>query len=476
MRRRLLALLIALTALFGTVAIAQPAAADPVGTTGRVLCDIGLGGILGAATDPLCKAAGSVVSDALKAEFASIWNSEVGDLIKSGEDFAKTCIRFTLTLALQGPSLKLEDTGLFGANATLDGMLVWLGLVIGAAGFMWQIGKMAITGQARHLGKACAGWAQNMMLSVFGLTAVGLLLTAGDQLTKGLTDSVFGNDSAAYDRILKVLVPEAIANPVIVACGVLVLLIVGFIQMVLIFLRQSAIPIQCLLLPIAGAGRMGGETTQKWAPKLITSILVIIVYKPILAVIICVGFSEVGNASSTTEWLRGVATLVLGVLAPGPLTKIFAPIGAEVGSGMAAGGAMGAMGALGGMAAARMGGDGSSDGGAPPTGAVDHAKHVEQTMPKSYQGDKNDQQQEGSDALTQASRNQPPGPSPTPVPGQMTSPENTTGVSLQKAGVSSGTAATGAVPAVGMAIQVFDGVNNAVQQGAGQMGSGGGGS
>ena len=102
---------------------------------------------------------------------------------------------------------------------------------------------------------------------------------------------------------------------------------------------------------MAGGGRVGGDATRQWAPKLITSGLVIVAYKPTLAIIICTGFAEFGHSKTLAEWLRGCATLVLAVLAPGPLTKIFAPFGAAVGGGMAAGGASGALGAAAGYMA-----------------------------------------------------------------------------------------------------------------------------
>jgi hypothetical protein len=143
-------------------------------------------------------------------------------------------------------------------------------------------------------------------------------------MTAGLVDATFADGGSAYDQIILVLLPVAVINPIIVLCMVGVLLLIGFVQMVLIFLRQAAIPIICLLLPVAGGGRTGGETTRKWAPTLITSGLVIIVYKPIVAVIICVGFSELGHYESVVGWLRGVATLFLAVVAPAPLTMIFA--------------------------------------------------------------------------------------------------------------------------------------------------------
>jgi hypothetical protein len=466
MRRRLAALLLVFAVVFGAVTAndvmaAPPAAADgPIAGGMRAVCEPTVFGVVGVATGhDYCKDAGHAVETKISQEWNGIWNSELGQVIKAGEDAAKWVIRKTLTLALQGPSLRLQDTGLFGEHATLAGMLVWLGWVIAAFGLMWQLGKMAVTGQMKYAGQALIGWVQNALLTGIGLTMVALLLELGDEMTKGLVDSTFGKDGAAYDRILSVLLPpHGLANPVMACGAVSVLVTVGFIEMLLVFLRQSAIPVQCLLLPIAGAGRVGGEVTRQWAPRLITSILVAIAYKPILAVIICTGFAEVGNSQGLSEWLRGVATLVLGILAPGPLTKVFAPIGAEVGAGLGAAGAVGAAASVGTLMEAR-GGRGSSDD-AEPTSAVQQAQYVQRNMPKSYE----ENGPEGQDVLAQASRNQ----TAAQVPSQAGAPEATgTGI-----GTTATTGATALTGPAGWAIQVFDGINDAVQRGADEMGGG----
>ncbi|GAA4838960.1 hypothetical protein GCM10023235_12800 [Kitasatospora terrestris] len=467
--RRLAGLFLAVIATFTVIACPQPASADDSGIVGTIvegMCVGSIGGLYGLVTDDhSCEKAGDAADKAVKEEWANVWNSVVGDWIKSAEDLARSAIRTALTFALQDPSLKLQDTGLFGADATLAGMMVWLGLVISTFGVMWQLGAMAITGKSRYLGRAMAGWAENSLLCVFGLSAVALLLQAGDEFTAGVVSVSFGDNAAAYDRIIAVMFPIMVAmgNPAIVAANLLVLLLIGAVQLLLIYLRKSAIPIQCLLLPIAGAGRTGGEATRRWAPRLITSILVCIAYKPIVAVILCVGFTEFGKAATFTEWLRGAATLVLAVLAPAPLTRIFAPLGADVGSGLAIGGAVGAVASVVGFVEQRRGGagDGPAAGGGEPATAVEHARHVERSMGSG------DRAGDGGDAVAQAART---GASQSAViPGQSSGADGSSHPQP-------GTAAGGGTPSAGgagLAIKVLDGVNNTVQRAADEFGKGG---
>ncbi|MGW6570047.1 hypothetical protein [Streptomyces sp. NPDC054975] len=476
MKQRLTALLLAFVAVLGLSGLsAQPAAADGiVGGGVEVLCNASGGGMYDVFLPEgydFCDALGDAVQAEWEEEWKAVWDSALGDVIKSSEDVGKWMVQKVLTVALQGPSLDLKATGLFGKDATLAGMMVWLGLVIAAAGMMWQLGKMAVTGQVKHAGRAMAGWVENIVLSAIGVSLFALLLTAGDAMTQGLVDEVF-NDDQAYERVVKVMLPAAIANPIMVLGVVTVLMLVGFIQLITVFLRQSAIPIICLLLPVAGAGRVGGDATRQWAPKLITAGLVIVTYKPILAIIICVGFAEFGKSATLAEWLRGCATLVLGVLAPGPLAKIFAPFGAAVGGGMASGGAGGALGAAADYLGGKMGGGGSDGGGGgEPASPVDHAAHVQKSM-GSQSGGAGDEGGVGGDAQAQAARND-----AAKIPAQA-------GVGAEGAGVGVGEVAAGTTQAAGVAaaatpvgvaavgIQVLDGVNNAVQGAAGQMGGG----
>ncbi|WP_189766213.1 hypothetical protein [Streptomyces xanthochromogenes] len=488
-----MALLLAVVAVCGlALAAPAPAAADgPGGLVGKGIeleCRVSTGmlGDLLRATKvvkgDMCHNVGVAVEKKVNKAWKSVWDSALGPIITSAADFARSALKKALTIALMGPSLNLNATGLWSGDATLAGMLTWLGLVIATFGLMWQIGKMAVTGQLRHAGRAASGWVENVVISALGVGLVALLLSAGDALTRGLVNGTFDTDNDALKRIVAVMVPATVANPITLLGVALVVLLVGGIQLVMIFLRQSAIPIQCLLLPVAGAGRVGGDATRQWAPKLITSICMVIFYKPILAVIICVGFVEFGSSTTPMEWLRGCATLVLAVLAPGPLMKIFAPFGQAVGGGMAGGGAVGALGGAVGYLSGKAdkgseeagggGGGGSDDG---PPDAIRHAQMVSQTMGK--QGGEGADGGRGQDVQQHASRADANTAQLADVPAQAGPEAAAGGAGGQGAGAaaggSTGAAAAGPAAAAVVAIKVIDGVNQAVQDSAAEIGNGG---
>ncbi|MEV7442868.1 hypothetical protein AB0O22_17220 [Streptomyces sp. NPDC091204] len=318
--KRIASLLLAVVAILALALVPQAAADDPKPKKdGQVSqgVDVGCRVVTGSSTlgtaarligtaiagRDACDAVGDKVEEQVEEYWQSVWDSVIGDVLRSAIDVVKWLLRTVFTMALLGPSLNLADTGLFEEDAKFSGMLVWLGWVIAAFGTMWNIGKAALTGKAQDWGRILIGYAQNALLSGLGLTVVVLLLKLSDALTTGLVNATFKDKT--FDRLIEVMMPAAVLNPVMVLGIVQVLLLVGIVQLVLIFLRESAIPLQCLLLPIAGAGLMGGEATRGWTPKLVTSICTVIMYKPIVAAIICTGFSEFGRAHSFVEWLRG---------------------------------------------------------------------------------------------------------------------------------------------------------------------------
>jgi type IV secretion system protein TrbL len=478
-KTRLIALLLALVAVVG--GLSAPAATADDGIIGQAVdlgCEATVGPVIGTiadtiAGDDLCDKVGDKTEKEVKKAWKEVWDSAFGDFLKSARDAGVWLLKTTLTVALLGPTLDLKNTGLFGREATLSGMLIWLGWIIALFGLMWQLGKSAVTGDMKHAGQAVSGWVQNALLSAAGLTVLGLMLKLGDQITAGLVNKTFDDAGGeAIGRIVAVMLPTGIANPAMLAGVLFILMLVGFIQLILVFLRQSAVPIQALLLPIAGAGRVGGDTTRKWAPKLITSILVVITYKPILAVIICTGFAEFAHSKTLADWLRGLATLVLATLAPAPLTKIFAPIGEEMGAGMSSGGMGGAMGAAANYLGGTMGesgdsGGGGSGGGSEPTSPVQRAQDVEQSMGKQGGGGGGSDGESGQDAVRQASRN---GNSATAPAAQGDGLQGAVGQGTEAATKAGG--AVGAATPVGMTVQVLDGVNDGIQKGAGEMGGG----
>ncbi|MEU2311481.1 hypothetical protein [Streptomyces albidoflavus] len=479
----ILAASLALVFLAPTVVVADdPPSGGLVADVTEVACDVTGAGIVSDLLDEpdTCERVGVATEKGVKKAWASVWESIVGDIIRACVDGVKWLIKKTMTFALQGPTINLEETGLFEPDATLAGMLVWLGWVIAAFGVMWQLGRMAVSGQSKYAGRALLGWFENMAVTAVGVGLMALLIVGTDRATEGLVDLTFDSANNAHVDIATTMVLGATAaslggfNPMLIGGAVLVVLILGFITMAILFLRDIAIPIQALLLPIAGGGRTGGETTQKWLPKLCAASLSVIFSKFLIAVILCAGFAGMDGATSLVAWFRGAVTYGLACAAPFMLMKFFQPLGMAVGSGLAMGGALGAAANIATlMEKSRGGGGGGARGGAPDAAEQDHggeakggaadavsqAQRLERTMPSQggSSGDKKavpTQRSSDADSGTDASAS-----------GGSGSP---------KAGGASAVAGAGAGAAAGagIALEVLDGV---ATQAAGPAEPGGGG-
>ncbi|MEU5858896.1 hypothetical protein [Nocardiopsis dassonvillei] len=103
----------------------------------------------------------------------------------------------------------------------------------------------------------------------------------------------------------------------------IIALIMGVIQAALLFIREAALPILALLLPIAAAGFLGWGGAKQWLPRLLSAVLVLLLYKPMVAVIFAAGFLQAEMSADTMGVVRGLITLLLGVIAPGVFLKVF---------------------------------------------------------------------------------------------------------------------------------------------------------
>ncbi len=103
-------------------------------------------------------------------------------------------------------------------------------------------------------------------------------------------------------------------------------LIVGLIQALLMFVREAALPIMALLLPIAASGQIGGSATKRWLPGLIALMATVVLYKPMLAFVFAVGFTQIILGTELMSIIMGFITLSIGVIAPGVMLKAFKPM------------------------------------------------------------------------------------------------------------------------------------------------------
>ncbi|MEU0670887.1 hypothetical protein ABZ508_34190 [Streptomyces lavendulocolor] len=353
------------------------------------------------------KAVGDAGGKALSTAAQKVADSVLGDAAKSMAEFVGEFMRVGFGWWLMTDSVQVKDSGVLGdtkdptKQLSLHALMVGIGAGIATILAMFQGIRMIMQRKGAPLGQLLQGLMINVLVSAAGVGVIDALLIASDQLTKSILYVGFGGGDVP-DRMATMLLP-AIANPMGLLAISLIVLIIGGIQLVMLFLRQAAIPIQALLLPIAGAGQVGGDNSRQWLPRLFTAIMVIITYKPMAALIISVGFTEMANGNGIIDFVRGVVTLALSVIALKSLLALFAPIGLSMGNAVTAGGGLGgALSMAGSMLGSRMDGAGGNGGGGGSTSATQHAADMDRNGPAANGGG-GDNSGEGSSAITQAS-------------------------------------------------------------------------
>ncbi len=359
--------------------------------------------------------ANEAVKDGASAATKALASTVIGDAAESMAEFATEFVKVTFTWWLMTDSVQVKDSGVLGdpdqpndptKSLSLHALMVGIGAGIATILVMFQGIRMIIQRKGTPLAQIFQGLLLNVVVSAAGVGVIDALLIASDQLTKAILYVGFGGDIDVPGRMAALLLPE-IGNPMGLLTIALIALVVSGVQVVMLFLRQAAIPIQALLLPIAGAGQVGGDSSRQWLPRLFTAIMVIITYKPMAALIIAVGFTEMAYGNGIIDFIRGVVTLVLSIIALRSLLALFTPLGLSMGTAVAAGGGLGgALGMVGGALASHMGGSGgpggagSGGGGGGGSTAASHAADMERNRPPA--GNDADTS-EGSTAVKQSS-------------------------------------------------------------------------
>ncbi|WP_033286952.1 hypothetical protein [Streptomyces sp. NRRL F-525] len=349
-----------------------------------VACNLLLTPSLGTTGATACVAGKIVAPNAGKEISSALANTVIKPMADGMTEFVTQMLKTGLTWWLTTPSIQVKNSGVTesdtgkmpdGSTVTfsLQAIMLGLGQMIAVLLVIMQGIRAMIQRKGKPLADALQGLVINALVCTLGITVIDSLLVASDQLTAAIINVAFHGDAKLTERVVAMLLPQAF-NPMgllIIAC---VVFLIGGVQFVMNFLRQASIPIQALLLPVAGSGQVGGEKTKQWFPRLYTSIVVVIAYKPVAALIISAGFVEIANGNDFIDWFRGIVTLTLSVIALKYLMAIAAPLGAAA-AGATGGGFSNALAAAGGMAGL-IGGSGKGGGGGSPTTAANHAQNM----------------------------------------------------------------------------------------------------
>lgn len=237
---------------------------------------------------------------------------------------AKEVLKDTYGSWLDTPSLSAgADNGL-GLQALMLGLAA-AGLVMVT---IWQAIRLMVTRRGIVLAELVRGLLIAAVMTATGIVLIDSALVAGDQLASNILVRGFTDTDALVTRMGDVMLGTAQTDrpPILVMIFALMVLLLGIAQAVFLVLRQVAIPLLGALLPIAAVGQAGPRWSQSWLTKLLALVLAICVYKPLVVLVLCLGFAGPAPTEySAMDATRGLVSLLMAVALFPMLVRLFAP-------------------------------------------------------------------------------------------------------------------------------------------------------
>ncbi|MGQ0625607.1 MAG: hypothetical protein ACT4PP_13280 [Sporichthyaceae bacterium] len=252
------------------------------------------------------------------------FGSPLDEVAAQAAQAAERVLRETFGWWLDAPSVSTQAGGSLAVQAMFLGVsaLVLTLLVI------WQGIRMMVTRRGAPFVEVVRGSMIAGLVIVIGIVVVDGALLAGDQIASAIVGAGFTDSGALVDRMVEVMLADAFTGEVsmLVLIFAVVVLAVCLLTAVFLFLHQIAVPVLGAVLPIAAVGQAGPPATQSWLPRVVTAVLAIVVFKPLVVLVLCVGFLEVSSGSTVLDAIRGAVTLVLAAAVFPVLVRVLSPV------------------------------------------------------------------------------------------------------------------------------------------------------
>ena len=274
--------------------------------------------------EPACRVAGNVIR--------SVTASAAGDVLSGIAQAITAGVRWiventaTWWLRIPSPDLAHEP-----AVARIQQWLLPITVAVAIGGVIAAGARMALTRRANPLLDVTGGLLTVAAASTLGVTAMALLLKAGDAWSAWVLQVSTGGHFTQR-LILALDLGGGAAPAVVLICGTIAI-VLSLVQAVLMLFRQAALVILAGVLPLAAAGSVA-PMTRTWIRKVTAWMLALICYKPAAAAVYAAAFTMIGSGGSPRTVLMGFVMLAMSVVMLPALMKFFTwTTGAIAGSG-----------------------------------------------------------------------------------------------------------------------------------------------
>ena len=215
-----------------------------------------------------------------------------------------------------------------GTAATLRGYVLPITLLVTVVGLLWQAIVMTVTRSGEPLLQVVRGLWNTALWGAVGIAGTQLALHAGDSFANwiiltALHTSDPGTGNQTFTAALGgMLVAHLAATPIVGILAGIVIICVVIIQTILMVFRSAAITILAGMLQLAAAGSFT-RATSPWMGKVTGSIVALIAYKPVAALVYATGLAFMSDHESSANFVIGLAVLALSVIALPAMAKFF---------------------------------------------------------------------------------------------------------------------------------------------------------
>lgn len=231
-----------------------------------------------------------------------------------------------------------------------------VGGTIAAGGVIWAGAKAAWTRGGEPLATAATGLVKAVLGTAMIFTVVATLMTAADALTRAIMQSSAGDAASFANRLGQMSTLSGLnGSTALVFLFALLGVVVTAVLWVEMLIRAAGLVIVTLSAPI-GAGGLVTERTAHWWKRMVSAELALIFIKPIVALVLALGFMVSSGSSGIQGAVVGFMILAASALAWPAVARLFSFFEGQVaGAGVAA-----TLGFAGGMASRSIGGTASN--------------------------------------------------------------------------------------------------------------------
>ncbi|MGJ7905316.1 hypothetical protein ACOQFL_02410 [Actinopolyspora sp. H202] len=257
--------------------------------------------------------------------------NKLGELLVSSVEKAMRSMWEASLALLRGAFIVADRFSVFTVDprtepvSVLWPIMLWLSGALALGLFCWQLVMTSLRGGSGFLRLVTGPMQYGLALAVT-TGMVGGFLAAADGITRGILD--YGLNVSNFQDALEAssFLDTALDTEkayLLGICAVMGVIPAGFGFVLEMLFREAAIYVLVVTIPITAAGLLA-NVSKNWFWTTTRWMLACIAMKPVLALTLVLGIAIHAGSNGVSGLLAGIGVLMISLVAPWPLFKLFA--------------------------------------------------------------------------------------------------------------------------------------------------------